>query len=254
MTPPVEEIIEAIKELTLKGILTYLVAHGVTDFSKKGYEKLKKIIQDQQNEGKYAFVPNKDEANRLLGFQKEPTFRQLLLLVPHYRYIDLIRTGMLIDYYHKHDDPENRKRVKNIKLQITRRPNGRKLLKIANLPTTPFFSILLEYLYDLKLQGYSSNFLEETLEDIVEDWRKKSKLVQSGDTTIDIIEWCKKQMLYHRNETFFVLGMKSASAVAEEAISKMSNELKQNNYTYKLTKSMEGNHPRTEIMFFKVEQ
>ena len=48
--------------------------------------------------------------------------------------------------------------------------------------------------------------------------------------------------------------MKSASAIVEDAISEMSSEIKQNNYTYKLTKSIEGNHPRIEIMFFRVEQ
>ncbi len=74
----------------------------------------------------------------------------------------------ILQNHHKHDTPENRERVKNIKLQITRRPNGRKLLKIANLVTTPFFTIILKYLHELKLNGYAPNFLEETLESIIE--------------------------------------------------------------------------------------
>lgn len=251
MSPLLEEIIEAIKELTIKGALSYLVAHGVIDFSKEGYVKVKKIIQDKQNEGKYAFVPNKEEANRLLGFQNEPTFRQVLMLVPNYRYVDIIRTGMLIDHYHKNDNPDNRKRVGNIKLQITRRPNGRKLLKIANLPTTPFFSVILQYLHKLKLQGYSASFLEETLEAIVQDWQKNAMLVQSEDTKENVIDFCKRQMK-QKSEIFFVLGMRSASAIAEDAIIDLNNELQKNNYTYKLSKSMVGNHPRTEIMFFSI--
>ena len=55
-TQSVEAIIEAICNLPLKEALIYLIAHGIKDFASEGYSKLKKIIQDKQNESQYAFV------------------------------------------------------------------------------------------------------------------------------------------------------------------------------------------------------
>ena len=70
--------------------MAYLAAHGILNFLGKGYERVKKAIQDKMNEGTYAFVPNKTEANQLLNFSKDPTFKEVQMLVPQYRYIDLI--------------------------------------------------------------------------------------------------------------------------------------------------------------------
>jgi hypothetical protein len=224
LSPSIEEIIETIKNLELKDALAYLVAiKFVFDVSKKGYEKVKKIIQDKHNEGKYAFVPDKEEANRLLEFGKDPSFRQVLMLVPNYRYIDIIRTGLLIVYYHKNDTPKNRERTKNIRLQIDRRPNGKKLLKIVTLPDTAFFSIILRYLYELKTEGYSETFLEETLDQIVQEWEETSKLVRREDSKQSVVSFCEKQV-EAKNESFYVIGMKTASKTVEEALEELKKE------------------------------
>lgn len=248
----IEDIIEVIKDLPLKDALALLVLKKIYDYSKEGYEKIRKLIQDKYAEKKYAFVPNKKEAIQLLETKKDPNFRQILLLVPNYRYIDIIRTGLLIDYYHRNDSPENRKRVINIKNQIAYRPNGKKLLKIVNLPTTPFFSIILQFLYEMKKEGYSPSFLEESLEGLIEDWEKTSKLVTARNKKDDVVSFCKKQV-EDKIILFCICGMRMQSKKVEAVLKVLEKDeyLKENGYTYRLTKSIEGNQPRTEIMFIK---
>ena len=43
---PLDEIIEIIKELPLKEALTYLAVNGIVKYSKKGYWRIKQIIQE----------------------------------------------------------------------------------------------------------------------------------------------------------------------------------------------------------------
>jgi 5'-deoxynucleotidase YfbR-like HD superfamily hydrolase len=250
-TPSAEELANAIINFSLKEALAYLVAHGIYDFAKKGYEKIKKIIQDKQNEAKYAFVPDKEEANLLLNSAKNPDYREIVMLIPNYRYIDLIRTGQLIDYYLKQDTPRISERVRDIKLQIANRPNGAKLLKIATLPTTPYFSLIIKALHQLKRKGYSPAFLEEKFEEIVQDWTKTAKLVKSSDSIDGVVNFCEKQM-QDKTEIFFILGMKSASEKVERVLKILQEKgiLENNDYTYKLTKSELGVNPRVELMFF----
>lgn len=256
LTPSIDEIIQLIKDLSLPEALTYLFAVlKIVDYSKEGYGRIKKVIQDKQNEGKFAFVPNRTEANLLLGFEKQSNFNQLQTLVPNYRYIDLLRTGMLIDYYHKNDSPDNRERVKAIKFQLSKRPNSIKILKIVDLPTTPFFNLIIRYLTELKKLGYAPPLIEENLDLIVEEWAQTTKLVRTEDEVEDIISFCKTQII-KRHSFFCLLGMRSASFKVENALSYLEKEhyLTRHEYEYQLTKSREGNNPRTEIMFWKKNQ
>lgn len=251
MSPSIEAILETIRDLSIKEALVYLIANGVKDFVGEGLGKLKKAIQDKLNESQYAFVPDKNEANYLLNFARDPNYREILMLIPNYRYIDLIRTGLLIDYYHKHHSPANKDRVTQIKLQIAQRPNGRRLLKLADLPTTPFFSVILRYLHKLKVRGYPSHFLEGEFEEFVEMWQKASKMVQTEDTVDDVISFCKRQM-ERGSKTFFVLGMKTASTTVEDALDELVSKklLEERNYDFVLTKSEIGNAPRIELMVY----
>lgn len=251
MSPTTEEIADFILNLSLKDALAYLIANGVFNFAEKGFEKIKKAIQDMMNEGIYAFVPDKIEANQLLNFSKNPTFREVQMLVPQYRYIDLIRTGLLIDYYHKHNTKKDRERIDSIKIQISKRPNGLKLLKLVNLPTTPFFSIIVQRLHEFKKSGYPSNFLEDKFDELVENWNQTSLLVRTETTPKQVVSFCNSQ-IEKKSETFFVLGMKSAAATVEYALKELTkhNVLENNNYVARLTTSTEGNNPRTELMIY----
>jgi hypothetical protein len=243
--PPLEEIIRKISELPLKEILAYLVYHGIRTFSKEGYYKIKKIIQDKQNEGKYAFVPDAAEARKLLNLSENPDYKEILLLVPKYQYIDLIRTGLLIDRYQKENTEKANSRIKVIKLQIVNRPNGEVLLKIANLPTTPFFSLIVNYLHELKKQGFLEVFLVEKFNEIVNTWENSSKFIRSEDRESDIISFCDSQIALGR-KAFFILGMKSAGRTIETAIKSLSKikYFEKKGYSYKINTSAGKGIPR----------
>ena len=244
------------KEFPLGDALVYLAAGlKISDYAIEGGARIKKIIQDKFNERKYAFVPDKEEANLLSRFKGHKSFMQVNMLVPKYRYIDIIRTGILIDHYHRYDIPENREKVKRIKRQLIRRPNGEKLLKIANLPTTPFFRTIMQLLYSLKSEGYSEENLEEKFDEIVERWEQITLLVETTDNIDDVVHFCETQIFSGR-ELFFVCGMRSASDTAEAALKKLQEDefLKNRGYVGSMTKEVEGNNPRTEIMFVKMKE
>ena len=93
MNAEISQIISEIIDLPLKEALAYLTTHKITNYLSKGYDQVKKIIKDKHNEGKYAFVPNKDEVLFLEQAEKNPDYQQIRILVPKYKYIDLIRKG-----------------------------------------------------------------------------------------------------------------------------------------------------------------
>ncbi len=234
MPPTIEEILRAIADLSLRSALLYLVGHKIHDFSRAGYERIKKAIQDKQNEGKYAFVPNKKEAIKLLELKDEPHYRGMLLLIPNYQYIDLIRTGLLINRYQKMKNPKSGARIRDIKNHISNRPNGAYLLKIVRFPTTPFFSVIVNYLYELKIQGYSDSFLVEAFNESVEAWESSSKFVESFDKTVDVIKFIKEQINKNKR-VFFILGMKTAGKKVQTAIEELKDFLREKGYAKKIT-------------------
>ncbi len=248
----IEEVIKVIKDLPLNSALAYLAAQGILHFSKKGLEKLKRVIQDKHNESKYAFVPNKTEAVTLKEMCNNPSYKQVEMLVPKYRYIDLIRTGLLIAEYHKNDTRENDKRTHEIKLQIGRRPNSRHLLKIVNLPATPFFSVILKIMYDLKLEGYSQTQLEDKFDELISEWDKNTFFVERVNKEQDVVEFCISRMKIGVNYCV-VLGMRSAAKKVEDGIKIIDEDkiFQRCGYEYRIIKRTEGNQPRVEVTIFK---
>jgi len=211
-------------------------------------------MQDKARDKIFAFVPNKAEAELLRSYGTDPSFKNITSLVPNYRYIDIIRTGLLIKHYHENDSPENRAHVNKIKKSLIRRPNGRTLLKISNLATTPFFSIILELMNDLKRQGYSESVLEENFDMIVDRWEESSMMVKSTDSLDDVLWFCEHQVLSSKD--FFILcGMRSASELVEKAYAHFEEDrfLADRGYLGQLTKSRVGNHPRTEVLYVRSE-
>jgi len=249
----VDLIIAEIQTLSLKDALAYLIAKGIYDYSKNGYYKIKQIIINKQNEGKYAFFPNKEETQKLLEIGHISKYRALYAIVPNYRYIDLLRTGFLIDEYHKNDNEINRQRVKAIKCQISNRPNSRYFLKLVNLPTTEFFNIIINYLQNMKYKGYGDNFLEEKFEEIVNEWRKTSRFVENKDKSEDVYSFCYAQ-IKNKENPFFLLGMKNkVVGTIRAGIKKLikSDIFEKNKYRYFEKLTTEGNHPRLEVTFFE---
>lgn len=247
MAMTIEQILEYIQNLSLKDALIYLVSQGIFDFSKAGYEKIKKIIVDKQNEGKYAFVPNKEEALFLLQSKDNPQYKQAELLVPKYRYLDIIRTGLLIASYNKSiasniNVDKNRTRITQIKNEIGRRPGGGRLLKIVKFPTTEEFSTIMAYLYNLKINNYPPELLEDEFEELIDDWEKSSKFVKNIDNVEEVVIFCKRQA-EQKNKRFFILGMyEKAISIVEEAMIELNkiDFFKNNSYTFKIIKSRES--------------
>lgn len=211
-------------------------------------------MQNKAREKQYAFVPLKTEAELLRSFKDDTSFKNITSLVPHYRFIDIIRTGLLIKHYHENDSAENRMRVDKIKKSLIKRPKGRTLLKIANLPTTPFFYTILELMNDFKRQGFSESVLEENFDMIVERWEESSLMVKKTDSLDDVLWFCENQALSNR-DFFIICGMRSASRLVENAYDKFEKDgfLAIRGYMGQLTKSRVGNHPRTEVLYVKSE-
>jgi len=255
---PVESIILAIQSLPLKEVLIYLGAQGITHFSSAGYEKIKKVVIDKQNEGKYAFVPHKDEVLFLQEAERNPDYQQLLLLVPNYKYIDLIKTGLLIKKYDGRivageDVSKNRDSISRIKGEIVRRPGGRRLLKIVKLPTTHFFSIILSYLHELKIHGHPEEQLVEEFDEIVDEWEKSSKFVNAGDSASGIISFCKRN-LEDENPRFFLSALYDNQInIVEDALTELKEEtfFKERDYEVKIEKDGAVDLPRIEVTFKK---
>ncbi len=187
--PSPEEILTIISNLPLKEALTYLAGAGLVKFGKDGFAKIKKVIQDKHNEGKYAFVPNKEEAQKLTQFSTESNYKKLSILIPNFEYIDIVRTGLLLSYYHQRNEKGDKEKVQAIRAQIHRRPNGSFLVKLSIISAeSDSLTALLDYLYDLKTkENYTEKQLQEKLSERVLSWDSCSLLVDKTQTVGDVI-------------------------------------------------------------------
>lgn len=234
-------ITDTASQLPLKDILSYAVGKGILDFASAESAKLKQLIIDKYNEERYAFVPDKKEAQRLEAISKESEYIEISSLIPNYRYIDILQTGILIDEYNKESSQKAKKRVKAIRKEVATRPNGNFLIKIANLPGTPIFSTVLEYLHGLKIRGYSESQIEETFNGFVNDWQKVSLFVRNEDSQSTVERFCKKQVGNHEF-VFFIFGMGKVVEKVEGAMKKLEKEkfFGDHNYVYRTIKTSES--------------
>lgn len=251
--PNIETILNSIRDLSIKEALGYLVTFKIVDYTSKGFGKIKRLIQDKFNEAKYAFVPDKEQAKLLNQFSHNPEYKEIEHLVPKYPYIDLIRTGLLIKRYQEESSKKDRE-IANIKAQIKRRPNGIKLLKIANLPTTPYFSIILQHTQALKLNGYMGDPLQEKFDEMVSEWETSSKLAESIDTRETINSFIDDQIKQEKSQ-FFVLGMKSAAFTVEETIDMLIKKeyFEKKNYEHRVKKTGGKDNLKVEVTIYRKE-
>ncbi len=256
MTPvPSEvELINLILDLQLDQALSFLVNAGITvvAFKKGIYNKVRQAIINKCNEKRYAFIPNKEEADKLKELSKDPNYTTLRRLIPGYRYLDLIRTGLLIKKYLQRNALGDHDRVNEIKRDINNRPNGQKLLKIVKLPDAPFFDVITDEIFYLQKEGYNQTQLEEKFDEVVNDWEDTTKFVKTGDKLKTVINFCVKHINKDVKQ-FFLLGMKTAIDIIEKAISEMTSKsiLKDNNYSLRKTTKPKGVQPRMEVTFYK---
>jgi hypothetical protein len=249
-----DQIAKEIADLPLKGALLYLAAKGVQVFG-KGAEKVKQIIADKVNKQHYAFVPDKKEAEKLKELSRDPGYQLIRSLIPKYRYLDVIRTGLLLKSYMDSSETTNDERTKHIKTGIGQRPNGKKLISVVHLSTTPYFSSVVSYLIRLKNSGYSENQLLETFEEIVDEWDESHFPVRSDDAAQEVKKFCLKKMDEHRRNVFLI-GIKEASKTIEEVMEDLDTEdaFKERGYEVFTEKCTSGVEPRIEVtMRYKSE-
>ncbi len=249
----IEILINEVQKLPLKDALSYLVAKGILDFSSEKFNAIKQFIRDRYNERKYAFVPDAEEAKKLSSISEKSDYKKLAFLIPNYKYLDLLRTGLLIKEYHERDSQKDRERVDKIKHQISQKPNSTHLLKIVNLPTTPFFQIIVSYLFYLKTEkSYSDEQIKESFNEIVSEWEENSLFVTNNHNANDVISFCKTK-ISQKKQRIFLLGMRSPTKVIESAINSLNkiSFFEKNNFELKIVTYSAGNQPRMEVTISK---
>lgn len=259
MTETITEIIIHIKDLPTKEALIYLGLKGISDFVGAGCFAIKKIIVDKHNEGKYAFVPDKEELLFLKESAKSPQYLEISILVPNYKYISLISTGLLLKKYNNkisqttEADESTRYKAKigKIKSEIGKRPGGKRLLKIVKLPTTNFFSTILSYLHNLKVNSYPEEQLEEEFNSLVDDWEKSTKFIEKNELVKDVVKFCEDQV-NGGNSRFFILTIYNEQIkIAEKSMVKLENFFEKKGYEVKQSKTGTKNLPMIEITITK---
>ena len=246
----INQILLQIKDLSLPATLIYLAKLGIDNFVKPGYEKLAQAIKDKQNQKKYAFVPNRYEAIKLKDVGKTPTYSELVSLVPKYKRLDIIRTGLLVFEYNQKNNPLSSKRVGEIKMQVLKNPGGKTLVKIINLTSTVFFSSVLKFLRNLRNNNYPEEHIESELEELIEDWEKSSLFVENEDDVDKIRIWCHSQAK-EKNDRFFIMALKNrAVEIVERSIEKLIDEdfFRKNYYSYFIFKEDPGEIKKIEVI------
>ena len=245
--PLTDEILSDLAWRSLREILR-IIAEKAIELT----PQITELIRKKMDEGIYAFVPSKEEAKLLIQMRFDSAYQHIIHLVPHYKNVDLIRSGLLIGYYHENDTPANRERVGKIKSSIIKRPNGRKLLKIANMASTPYFSAVGYLLQQRKNEGYNEENIEELLDSIVEQWEVNAKLVEIEDKIENIYDFCILRF-EQKIDTFFICGMKTTASKVESVLKRIQEEglLTIYNYNAFNLTSFQGNTPRTQIIFQK---
>jgi hypothetical protein len=250
MMVDINQVLLQIKDLSLPATLIYLAKLGIDSFVKPGYEKLAQAIKDKQNQKKYAFVPNKSEAIKLKEVGNTPTYNEINSLVPNYKHLSIIRTGLLVLGYNKEKTPDSAKRIGEIKMQILRNPGGKRLVKIINLTSTVFFSSVLKFLRNLKNNNYPEEHIENELDELIEDWEKSSLFVENEYDVDRVKIFCHDQA-DERNDRFFILALKDrAVQIVERSIEKLNQEnfFRKNYYSYLVFKEDPGEIKKIEVI------
>ena len=78
----IEQIAKDITPLSLRAALAYLASKKIFDYAEKGSDRLKHIIRAKLEERRYAFVPNRQEAERLKELSRNPNYQTVRSLIP----------------------------------------------------------------------------------------------------------------------------------------------------------------------------
>lgn len=202
-----EEIIQKASELNLPDFLKYLVSANILSKIGKEYApKLYEIIRNKFNEKKYAFVPNKDEAETLKKLGEKSTYKRFKKLLPTHWGNDAIRTAEFIMILEQKKDIE---RIKEIKGQVFR---NLKLpgLRLVEMVQTDVIRAALDYVEDLKSKySYSQEDINREFENLLMRWERITIFVKSDDA-IEKIKQKSIDFIERKEPTFFLFAKGSA--------------------------------------------
>ena len=244
---PIEVILREIQSLDLKALLAYLASKGIVDYTAKGYDKIKELVRAKHDAKMYGFVPNKQEAEKLKELGKNPGYGSVNSLIPTYPYIDVIRTGLLVKQYYDDNDGNSAGRIK---IEILKRPNGKKMMSIVHLTCSDYFSVVINYLNQLRNEkGYIEKQLLDKFDEIINEWGETHLAVKSSYSKKIIIGFCLGRMKGKRRN-IFLLGMGRASRNIEEVITQLQKEKKFENLGYEPLVLIKkgGVEPRIEVI------
>lgn len=236
----IDSILDVAKNLELKELLAYLVANGIKNTTLQGYEKVRDLIRKRHSEKIYAFVPDKNEATKLLKFADNTYYRNMKeCLTKDYKYLDIIRTGYLIVNLNKIGGEPNRSRVSDIKMNIGSRPNGHFLLKVVKLVTTGAVVPVAEYLIELKNKGYQTTFIQNTFEEIIFEFEKYT-IFATGSEAVGEIKTHVLQKIQLAHKLIMLFSYGSATVNTTKAVAEILNQNLKGDYTYSSKNNKEG--------------
>lgn len=235
-----EWILRTIQSLPLKEALEFLFAQKIYDLGAKGYESIRRTIQQKNSEKKFGFVPNKDESNFLARVPEERKyFTEFAQVLPKHKYSDLIRVGYLIAHLNKIGGEANRTRVRDLRDSISHKPNGSVLIKIVSLVTTGAIVPVVEYLAELKRKNYDTDHLTDVFDEIILEWEQYTYFVRAETTVAQIVQHVK-QKIQTKQKLVMVFSYGSAKGPTTQAIAQLLKEGTTEGYFYDSKNNTEG--------------
>ena len=253
--PPIEQILVNLTGKTLSEGLLYIAGTlKILDYSLKGFKKVKQWVIDKKNEHKLGFVPDKKEAEILNLLEEDPDYELVEKLIPKYRYIDIIRTGLLVKQYMDDDSALNKGKSQLIKNQIKNKSNGEYLLSIIHLVTTPYFIVVINDLIRLKQQGYKETQLMDEFDESIISWKDSYLPVKGTFSITKIKNFCIKKIELEKKK-IFLIGIKSAAKNVKQAIEELQQKkfFEKNGYEERIIQQKEGVEPRIEVTIRRIK-
>jgi len=211
----IEEIIQKASELSLPDFLKWLVGSGI--LAKLGAEQIKKVyelIRKKHDEGKYGFVPNKDEVYTLKKLAAKSVYKDFREILKNHWGADVVRTGLyILNLEHKKEV----EKIKEVKQQVF---DNKKILglRLVEMVTEGVMRAVLDHLKNLKdKHNYSQEDILREFDELLQVWKKITIFVKNEDSIPYIVKQAK-ELIDKKEETFFIFARGKAIETACSSI------------------------------------
>lgn len=245
---PLEEIAKKIVEMTLPDFLNWLAATGfLANLSKDQLDKVYSLIRGKYNEGKYAFVPDKDEIYTLKKLGNRSLYKEFKRLLPGYWGVDVVRSALYVSLLEIKGDID---RIQEIRAQVfkNRKTLGIRLVEMTTIGLLDVVVVRLDELQDK--QSYSKEELQNEFDEILTKWNSISIFIKNTDSLRSLYSRAEK-MIDDNEPTFFVLAkgdaIKKAQKVATHLVEK--KDLLGRQYDWNEFSNVKTEPPSSYIIF-----